>query len=524
MTGVPLTDSATSRGQWRSSGRARLAGLLEGFQIGYLVGLAALVGAYYASAHIGYAFQFAGPVAAIVWLPAGVGIAFLYLAGLRFWPGVLVGDLLVNNYSALPIGSALGQSIGNVLEILVAVMVLRRLSPRDSPLATVPGVAAVLTAIAVGCMVSATIGVLSLWFGGVIGSSAPRVWRTWLLGDFSGALIVVPFALAWCRRSSAAWLRGQLLEGSLLLIAVAALSLVGLDTGPLSYLVFPALIWSALRFGPRGATVAITIVSGLTIWGTTHYHGAFMFHSITRSELSTQLYIAVAAISTLTVAAVVCERRALSGRLRASRARLIGAADTERRRLERNLHDGAQQRLVALAAHLSLGAIEARGEPSHAAALFESAEAELQLAIDELRTLAQGILPPVLSRFGLARAIQSIADTSSIPVEVINAPAVRLDDGIESTAYFITAEAIANAHKHARASLVGVRYEMKPESLGVDVLDDGIGGAVERPGRGLEGLRDRVEGLGGSIQIDSPAGRGTRISAAIPMTSRPRAG
>jgi signal transduction histidine kinase len=522
MAGVPLTESPASSPRGPASERTGLGGLLEDFQSAYLVGLAALVAAYYASAHIGYAFQFAGPVAAIVWLPAGVGIAFLYLAGVRFWPGVLIGDLLVNNYSALPLGSALGQSTGNVLEIVVAVVVLRRLAPRDPPLSTVPGVAAVIAAIAMGCLVSATIGVLSLWLGNVIGSSAPRVWRTWFLGDFSGALIVVPLALAWFRRSSPVWLRGRLQEGSLLLVAVTVLSVAGLDTGrPLSYIVFPALIWAALRFGPRGATVAIAVVAGFTIWGTTHFEGAFMFHSITRQVLSTQLYIAVAAVSTLTLAAVVCERRALAARLRASRARLIGAADTERRRLERNLHDGAQQRLVALAAHLSLGAMEAREQPSRAGALFESAEAELQLAINELRTLAQGIRPPVLSRFGLARAIQSIADTSSIPVEVVDAPATRLDDGVESTAYFITAEAIANAQKYAHASQISVGFKSSPETLAVEVVDDGVGGAVERPGLGLEGLRDRVEGLGGALEIESPVGHGTRIYAAIPTTLRP---
>src|SRR5215469_6888561 len=108
----------------------------------YLLGLAALALAYYAAAHVGYAFEFSGPVAAIVWLPVGVGVAFLYLGGMRFWPGVVIGDLLVNNYSTLPVGTALGQSVGNLLEVLVAVALLRRLCPRGEPLASLRGVGA----------------------------------------------------------------------------------------------------------------------------------------------------------------------------------------------------------------------------------------------------------------------------------------------------------------------------------------------------------------------------------------------
>jgi signal transduction histidine kinase len=521
MAGVSLIENAIQGARGRVAQRSRSSGALEGFQGQYLVGLALLVLLYYASAHLGYAFGFSGPVASITWLPVGVGIAFLYLAGLRFWPGILLGDLLVNNYTELPIGSAIGQTIGNVLEILVAVIIMRRFLPRSDPLASLNGVAITVVSIAIGCAVSASIGVGSLELGNVVDRSVPAVWRTWALGDFSGALIVVPFALAWICRPPPAWFRGRALEGSALLLALVGLSVLGLDVGrPLSYIVFPALIWAALRFGPRGATLAILISSALTIWGTTHFHGPFVFHSISRTVLNTQLYLVVAAVSTLTMAAVVCERQALSRRLRASRARLIDAADIERRRLERDIHDGAQQRLVALAAHLALGAEDVRDQPSRAGAVFESAQAELLLAINELRALAHGIHPPALSRYGLASAITSIAGTSSVPVDVINAPSERLDDGTESTAYFVVAEAVTNAQKHARASRIWVRFDIRPAALGVLIEDDGVGGAVEHAGLGLEGLRDRVEGIGGSIEIDSPVHRGTRISAEIPATPR----
>src|SRR5437879_5788125 len=129
---------------------------------GYLLGVSALAALYYGAAHLGYAFEFAGPVAAILWLPAGVGIAFLWLGGLRLWPGVLIGDLLVNNYSTLPLGSALGQTCGNVLEVLVATLLLRRLVPHGSPLASVGRLGRMLVAIAAGTAVSALVGTLSL--------------------------------------------------------------------------------------------------------------------------------------------------------------------------------------------------------------------------------------------------------------------------------------------------------------------------------------------------------------------------
>src|SRR5215218_10283608 len=131
----------------------------------YPVGLVALAGLYYAGAKTGYLLEFAGPVAAIVWLPVGVGVAFLYLGGLRYWPGVLIGDLLANDYTALPVGSALGQTCGNMLEVILATLLMRRLVPRGSPLESIRGVGAIAVAIAAGAAVSATVGPLSLLSG-----------------------------------------------------------------------------------------------------------------------------------------------------------------------------------------------------------------------------------------------------------------------------------------------------------------------------------------------------------------------
>jgi signal transduction histidine kinase len=490
----------------------------------YPVGLALLAGLYYAAAKTGYLLEFAGPVAAIVWLPAGVGIAFLYLGGLRYWPGVLIGDLLANNYMALPVGSALGQTFGNMLEVILAVLLLRRLVPRGSPLASVRGVGAIVVAIAAGAAVSATVGAVSLLSGNVIDSDAvPTVWRTWWLGDSSGAMIVVPLALAWYRPLSPVWRSRRWVEAAVLVGAIVAIGgFASRTSDPLMYLVFPVLIWATLRFGQRGATLAVAITAIITIWNTTHYAGPFHFESITRSVLSTQLFVAVSALSTLCLAAVVTERELFATRLSASRSRLLSASDNARRRLEHDLHDGAQLRLTWLALHLREAVGVARREPEHVSALLEQAESELQLAIDELRELAHGIHPAVLVDLGLAEAIKSLALRSSIPVRLLEVPERRLDEVAETVGYYIVAEAIANAQKYSQASFIQVRATASRESLRIEILDDGVGGAVERPGSGLEGLRDRAEAIGGRMELVSRAGFGTRIAVTIPATTPPR--
>jgi signal transduction histidine kinase len=214
---------------------------------------------------------------------------------------------------------------------------------------------------------------------------------------------------------------------------------------------------------------------------------------------------------------VVCERRKFADSLSASRARLVEAADTERRRLEHNLHDGAQQRLTALSLRLQMATDHARDAPDRASVVLEAAEAEVLLAIDELRDLAQGIQPAVLTERGLAYAIESIAARSTVPIEVSGLPPTRFDESAEATAYYVVAEAITNAQRYARASSISVRAAVTRRSLHLEIGDDGIGDAAESKGSGLQGLRDRVEAVGGTFEVDSPPGRGTRVAAAIPI-------
>jgi PAS domain S-box-containing protein len=202
--------------------------------------------------------------------------------------------------------------------------------------------------------------------------------------------------------------------------------------------------------------------------------------------------------------------------LAASRARIVEAADAERRRLERNLHDGAQQRLVSLAINLRLAARACDPDDEMARTAFERAGDELAQALEELRELARGIHPAVLSDRGLEPAIAALAARTPVPVEWAIELDERLPEPVEAAAYYVVAEALTNAAKHARASTVTVRIDRDNGLARIHVADDGVGGAGTTGGSGLRGLADRVEALGGRLRLHSPEGRGTTVQAEIP--------
>jgi signal transduction histidine kinase len=215
--------------------------------------------------------------------------------------------------------------------------------------------------------------------------------------------------------------------------------------------------------------------------------------------------------------------RALRGRvgdLQDARQRVIATADAERRRIERDLHDGAQQRLVSVALTLSLAEAQVATGAPHATQLIAQAREEIQLAIKELRELARGIHPAVLSDHGLKVALEALAARAPVPVEVSGVPAERLQPEVESAAYFVTAEALTNMAKYARASEAKVRLSRERECLRVLVRDNGVGGADPSTGSGLRGLCDRVDALDGRLEVESPPGGGTTVTVEIPLRDR----
>ena len=259
--------------------------------------------------------------------------------------------------------------------------------------------------------------------------------------------------------------------------------------------------------GFRSAVGAPIVLSG-RLWG------AVMISSVEEAAFPADAEQRVADFAEL-VALALANAEARE-QVAASRARVIEAGDAERRRIERNLHDGAQQRLVGLSLLLRLADKKlAEGDPG-ARQLLEQANAELADAQQELRELARGIHPAILSDRGLGPALEMLARRASLPVELCTELENRLPRTIEAAAYYIVAEALTNTTKHACASGVRVQVSLADGTAVVEVADDGLGGADPPNGSGLRGLADRVEALGGTLELESPPGAGTTLRARMP--------
>jgi PAS domain S-box-containing protein len=208
---------------------------------------------------------------------------------------------------------------------------------------------------------------------------------------------------------------------------------------------------------------------------------------------------------------------ARAAELRASRARIVDAADAARRKIERDLHDGAQQRLVTMALEVRIATAKAESDPDSAAPFLQHLGEELSEASAELRELARGIHPAVLTERGLAPAIAALAARAPLPVEMLELPDYRLGPVVETTAYFTVSEALTNVAKYAHASRATVRLAQEGDDLVVEVRDDGVGGARASTGSGLSGLADRLGACDGTLSVDSPAGQGTLVRAVLPL-------
>jgi signal transduction histidine kinase len=489
----------------------------------YVAGVLVLAAAYLVAGRASLALQYEGPVAAI-WLPVGVGAAALYLAGLRWWPGLLIADLALAD-SSQPLGSALAITVGNMADILVIAVLLRRLLGPRVALDRLERLAGMLVAIAAGAAITATVATLSLRAGGVVDSpEIPTFWRSWFLADASGALVIIPLALAWAQPRSRAWWGRGFWEGALMIGMVVGLSAIALTAElSLTYMVFPALIWSALRLGQRGATLAVAVAAGMAVGITANEVGAFVSQSITASALSTQLYIAVAALTTLCLAAIVSERERGALELAKSRARIASAGAQERRRLEGELHDSAQNRLVGLLIRLSLAhdrTQETAPEVTDAlAGLIQEAEA----LGTELRRIAHGISPPLLATRGLVDALRSECRLSGIAAQIVASDIGWSEPDVEIAVYLCCLESIQNAAKHAGpGASVTVRLRRDANELAFTVHDTGLGfdPRATAPGAGLTNVRDRIDTVGGRVEIVAAPGRGTTVAGVVPWPPR----
>src|SRR3954447_4819022 len=657
----------------------------------YAISIALVAGAYYLAGRIGLELAYLNGAVAAIWPPAGLGLAVLFLYGFRLWPGIVIGDLWLGGYST-PFATVPGPTVGNTLALVLAALLLRRLTGGRGELDRVFDVLALVGCALVAAIVSAAFGPISLRLGDVIpAAELGRVFRTWTLGDAAGVLVVAPALLTWAAGGLKGVRRREVIEGAVVMVVLVAL----VELPPqrdVPYIVFPLLLWAALRFGPRGAATAIFVVCSIAVWNTAQNDGPFVRESLTDSLLSTQLFIATAALTSLLLAAVTAERtraaralvsteeaqreladeqaalrrvatlvaagaapsrvfeqvteevgrllglpgasvmqfdgphlaRVVGGwsedgrlafpvgatleldgdavvgkvlrtgepqrverykdaagtaavtargfgyraavaapvsvggrlwgvlagatasedplpagleqrlcdfaelvaqalanadayeKLAASRTRVVEVADTERRRLERNLHDGAQQRLVSVALQLNMVASRLESDPRGARELLAAAQDDLGRGLAELRELARGIHPIVLTERGLGAALDALLTRAAVPVEIAGLPDERLTPAVEAAAYYVIAEAVTNVGKYASASHATVSVGRSNGSATVVVSDDGVGGADPAGGSGLRGLAARVEALDGRLDIHSPPGRGTRIEAEIP--------
>jgi signal transduction histidine kinase len=489
----------------------------------YLAGVLVLAAAYYAAGQASLALQYTGPVAAI-WLPVGIGVAALYLAGLRWWPGVLMGDLALAD-PAQPLGSALAITAGNVIDILVIAVLLRRLLGPRGALDRLEHVGGMLVAIVSGAAITATVAVLSLRAGSVVGSSEmPLFWRSWFLADASGALVIIPLALAWAQPRATAWRGRGVWELALMIAAVVGLSAIALSGElPLTYMVFPALIWAALRLGQRGATFAVAVAAVMAVGITANELGAFVMHSITASAVSTQLYIAVAALTTLCLAAIVSERARAALELAESRKRIATAGAEERRRLERDLHDSAQNRLVGLQIRLNLARERIEQTAPEAAASLKQLVQEAMTVGEELRRIAHGISPSLLATRGLVDALRRECTHSGIAVTIVADEVGLSTPDVETAMYLCCLESIQNAAKHAgRDARMTITLRRDGNQLVFSLHDTGRGFDPQITGRGtgLTSIQDRIDTVGGRVEIVSAPGDGTTVAGLVPWPAR----
>ena len=497
--------------------------------------MAALGLAYFGAAKLGQTLHYTASVSAI-WPPVGLGIAALYLFGLRLWPGIFLGELLVNGTllaesSHPPVGSVLGQHAGNMAEVIVGAWLLGRLIGRRAKLERASEVGWMLVAVGAATAISATVGTTSMLAGGVIRmQEIPTFWRTWFLGDTAGALVVLPLCLTWADPRHA-WRRVRRFEGALVVVLVAVLAAIAvLSDAPLTYLTFPALIWAAFRFGPPGVTLATALMAGVTIGFTADQVGAFYKQPIDNRTLSTQLYILVGSLTALFLSAVVSERERSATELTAAKRRELERAVEERRRIARELHDSVSQALFSSTLHTRAAQKALNGDGERQTQLRQ----QLQ-AIDDLTKRAQREMRRFIFEWGpeeigdglvpaLHRHVASFAGNGAVRIRVEGpVQPLSVQRKTETQLYGIAREAVANVLRHAHAGSATIRVESTSGEVMLEIEDDGCGFDADGPRTGgsfgLESMRSRAREIGAELTVVSAPGRGTVVRVELPAES-----
>jgi signal transduction histidine kinase len=407
-------------------------------------------------------------------------------------------------------------------------VLLRRLIGPSAALDRAEQVGGMLVALAIATAISATVGTASMFAGGVIGESElAKFWRTWWLGDTAGGLVVLPFLLAWVSQRAMAWRRIRTWQGALMIAAVAGLSVLAFSIeGPVAYMVFPALIWAAFRFGPAGATLSIAIAAGIAVGFTAHEAGPFSTQPIDLRTLSTQVYIVAAALATLFLSAVVIERERSAAELAEAKRRQDDRAMRERHRIARDLHDSVSQALFSTVLHTRAAQRALRQE---GLSISDPLGRALD-AIGEVTRAAQSEMRAFIFQLGrdgvddgLVAALSSYASRlgarHGLTIDVQGPDVLGLSRRAETQLFGIGREALANVVKHSSASRVWVRVAARSGRVLVEIRDDGRGFdiATGDPDHfGLESMQSRAEELGGHLTIVSRPGQGTVVQVDAP--------
>jgi signal transduction histidine kinase len=493
---------------------------------------------YWSLAMLGSVAQYRGNIQ-VAWLPVGWAAGMLYLGDLRWWVGGAIGDLMIGDNFVPFHGVALtGQSwvttAGNTAEFVVAAVLMRRWLGRGNRLERPADVMLLIVAIGIGTAISAAVGNLAaVWLARMPWRDLASSLRTWWLGDTSGGLLVAPLLLAWWRTSLRSGRRMQeAVQAAVILTGVVGLSVAVFSSRhPLTYIVFPALVVAAVYLGQRGATVALVLAYAVAVAMTAASVGPFVSRSIDDQTLSSQLYILIATVTTLTLGAAVSARHRAAMELVESRRREAERAAEERQRIARDLHDSVSQTLFTLGLQAAIA--------KHAIAEARLAEeSALPGAIEEVAELARGALLEMrtsifdlrggaVAEQGLVAALGAHAAALAVRHDVhvtVDGPQDRLplSPETEELLFRIGQEAITNAVKHSGSPTVSAAIFVDHGTVGLLIRDHGVGFDPSRSyggHLGLELMRSRTADAGGSIAIESTPEAGTTVRAVVPANA-----
>jgi signal transduction histidine kinase len=519
----------------------------------YLSQTALVCIAYFMAGRLGLAVPFTSGNVSPVWPAAGIALASLLLLGYRVWPGITLGAFLANVLSPIPTIAAAGLALGNTLAALAGAFLLRRAPNFQTSLSRLIDVLQLIVFGAlVSPLISASLGVATLFGTGVQPWRAvPLAWVIYWLGDGMGVLLIVPLLLTFS--SIRAIRRNRVKELATLTFLLALTCFVifndrllgELKHDVLAFGVFPFVMWAAIRFGVVGSSFALLGIATIATSETALGSGPFAQSSPFQNSALLQIYLAVLAISGLSLAGVIAEREQVEAErirlignqaeqaelLRDLSGRLLRMQDEERRRIARELHDSVGQLVTAINLNLTAIASSQNLSPESSKAAAETVSLGEQLS-REIRTMSYLLHPPLLDEAGLRAALQwyvsGFGERSKIDVDLQLPPELpRLASDLEISIFRVVQESLTNIYRHSGSTTATVSIEYDAEMLRLSVEDLGRGMAVEKqsstsisqPGVGIRGMRERIRQLGGTFQIDSN-GSGTRVIACFPMADR----